>query len=738
MVSTVDMVELMDIINSQYADPHHILGMHEISVRNKPALAVRAFIPQAKSVTVIDDADEKKTYDADLVHVDGFFEVIIPREKWFKYKLKITWHDGNEWVTYDPYSFPPVLGDFDLQLFGEGNHYQIYEKLGAHFETVNGVEGVLFAVWAPNARRVSVIGSFNSWDGRRNQMRIRQSSGIWELFVPGLCQCDHYKYEIKTGSGLVIQKSDPYGNFFELRPSSSGLIYDLNKYKWSDDEWYKNRSQSNIYKSPINIYEVHFGSWKRKEDDGYRYYSYLELAEELIPYVKDMNYNYIELMPVEEHPFDGSWGYQVTGYYAPTSRYGSPDEFMYFVDKCHQAGIGVILDWVPAHFPKDAHGLSNFDGSALYEHEDPRQGEHPDWGTKIFNYGRSEVKNFLIANAIFWIEKYHVDGLRVDAVASMLYLDYGKRDGQWVPNEYGGKENFRAVEFMRHMNSIVLSKHPQTLMIAEESTAWGGVTLPPDVNQSTLGFNFKWNMGWMNDYLHYIQKEPVHRRYHHGTLTFSMVYAYTENFILVLSHDEVVHGKRSLINKMPGDLWQKCANLRLTVGFMLAHPGKSLLFMGSEFGQFDEWSEERQLDWFLLEYEHHRQIKTFVQHVNGLYLNERALWFDDFSQDGFEWITYWDADRSILAFVRRAEYPGEDIVVVANFTPVAYLNFRIGATRKAEYREIMNSDNPIYGGSGIMNTSPIWSEEISWDGKPYSLELNIPPLGVSLLKPVNI
>jgi 1,4-alpha-glucan branching enzyme len=733
------MVELMDIINSAYADPHHVLGMHEIYVKNKPALAARAFIPQAKSIVLIDDEDDSKVYPMERIHDDGFFEAVIPdRSRWFMYKLKITWHNDEEWVTYDPYSFPPVLSDLDMHLFGEGTHYQIFEKLGAHFTTVNDVEGVLFAVWAPNAKRVSLIGNFNDWDGRRHQMRLRQSSGIWELFVPGLALCDHYKFEIKTHAGEILEKSDPYGSFFELRPSSSALVYDINRYSWGDSEWYKKRAETNIFKSPVNIYEVHLGSWKRCEEDNYRFYSYKELADLLIPYVKEMNYNYIELMPVEEHPFDGSWGYQVTGYYAPTSRYGSPEEFMYFVDKCHQAGIGVLLDWVPAHFPKDSHGLSYFDGSALYEHEDPRQGEHPDWGTKIFNYGRSEVKNFLIGNAIFWIEKYHIDGLRVDAVASMLYLDYGKNDGQWIPNEYGGKENLRAVEFMRHMNSIILQRHPQVMMIAEESTAWGGVTLPPDVNPHTLGFNFKWNMGWMNDYLGYIKKEPVHRKYHHGNLTFSMVYAYTENFILVLSHDEVVHGKCSLINKMPGDLWQKCANLRLTIGFMLTHPGKSLIFMGSEFGQFDEWSEKKALDWFLLEYEHHQQLQLFAKHINGLYLNERALWWDDFSQEGFEWISHWDADRSILSYVRKAEYPGEDVVAVLNFTPVAYLNFRVGMTRKAEYREIMNSDNPIYGGSGIMNTAPIYSQDIEWDGKPFSLELNVPPLGLTILKPVGI
>lgn len=735
MVSTADMLELMEIINSSYADPHRILGMHEIFLKDKQALAVRVFIPQAKKITVIDDADESLCYEMDKIHVDGFFEAVISdRSKWFMYKLRIVWHNDEEWITYDPYSFQPVLSELDMYLFGEGTHYEIYNRLGAHPMLINGVEGVLFAVWAPNAKRVSVIGSFNDWDARRSQMRMREKSGIWELFIPSLCAYDKYKYEIKTHSGEILQKSDPYGNFFELRPSTATLIYDIGNYNWNDKAWYKKRKKENVYKSPINIYEVHLGSWKRNEEEGNRFYSYTELADLLIPYVKEMNFNYIELMPVEEHPFDGSWGYQVTGYYAPTSRYGTPEEFMYFVDKCHQNGIGVILDWVPAHFPKDAHGLSLFDGSGLYEHEDPKQGEHPDWGTKIFNYGRKEVKNFLIGNAIFWIEKYHIDGLRVDAVASMLYLDYGKNSGQWVPNRYGSNENLEAVEFMRHMNSVILGRHPNVLMIAEESTAWAGVSRPPETGG--LGFNLKWNMGWMNDFLYYVQKEAVHRKYHHGSLTFSMVYAYTENFMLVLSHDEVVHGKRSLINKMPGDLWQKCANLRLSLSFMYGHPGKKLLFMGSEFGQFDEWNEAKSLDWFLLEYEHHRQIQNYIKDLGQLYLDEKAMWFDDFDGAGFEWISCNDADRSLVSFVRKAEQPKDDLIFVCNFTPVPYLDFRIGSIRNLEYKEVLNSDSKDYGGGGVINTGTIQAEEIPWDGKPFSFALNIPPLGAVILKPV--
>ena len=730
MVSTANITELMEIIGSSYADPHRVLGMHELRIKDENVLAVRVFIPQAKAVVIIDDANKTLNYEMEKIHIDGFFECVIKREKWFMYKLDITWHNGENTVTYDPYSFRPALTEFDMHLFGEGTHYEIYEKLGAHMTTVDGIAGVLFAVWAPNAKRVSVIGSFNDWDGRRGQMRFREMSGIWELFIPGLCQYDKYKYEIKTHAGAIIQKSDPYGNYFELRPSTATLIYDINNYKWNDSEWYAKRDKIDVLNSPINIYEVHLGSWKRHEDD--TFYTYPELADELIPYLLEMNYNYVELMPVLEHPFDGSWGYQLTGYYAPTSRFGTPDEFMYFVDKCHGNGIGVIMDWVPAHFPKDAHGLSRFDGSGLYEHEDPRQGEHPDWGTKIFNYGRKEVKNFLIGNAIFWIEKYHIDGLRVDAVASMLYLDYGKRHGEWMPNKYGGNENIDAVEFMKHMNSVILGKHPKVLMIAEESTAWAGVSRPPETGG--LGFNLKWNMGWMNDFLYYIQKEPIHRKYHHGSLTFSMVYAYTENFVLVVSHDEVVHGKRSFIGKMPGDLWQKCANLRLALTFMYGHPGKKLLFQGTEFGQFDEWSEAKSINWFLLEYEHHKQIKDFSKAIGELYLRERALWHDDFEGTGFEWVNCNDADRSIVSFIRKTDDPKDDIVFVCNFTPVVYYDFRVGVNHLGSYKEILNSDDRAFGGGGVDNKNMLIAEEIPWDDKRYSVALNVPPLGAVMLK----
>ncbi len=734
MISTASLIELQQIINSTHGDPHHILGMHEFELKGKKSLVVRAFNPQVKEITVIDANNPRFKYKMEKIHEDGFFEAHIPtRSDWFKYKLSYVPINGESWEDYDPYAFPQILTPLDLHLFGEGTHYEIYNKLGAHFMEIDGVQGVLFGVWAPNAKRVSVIGSFNSWDGRRNPMRAISSSGVWELFIPGLYKFDQYKFEIKTYNGTILQKTDPFGSFHELRPSTSSLIYDIDSYEWKDLEWIQKRNSHNPLKGPINIYEVHLGSWKRIEAEGNRFMSYLEAASELVPYVKEMGYTHIELMPVEEHPFDGSWGYQVTGYYAPTSRYGTPDEFMYFVDVCHQNDIGVILDWVPAHFPKDAHGLARFDGTALFEHEDPRKGEHPDWGTYIFNYGRKEVKNFLIGNAIFWLEKYHIDGLLVDAVASMLYLDYGKSGGEWVPNEYGGRENFEAVEFMKHMNSVILGRMPNALMIAEESTAWAGVSRPAE--QNGLGFNLKWNMGWMNDFLTYISKDTVFRKYHHNDLTFSMVYAYTENFVLVLSHDEVVHGKGSLINKMPGDLWQKFANLRVALGFMYGHPGKKLIFMGGELAQFDEWSEERSIHWFLLDFDHHKKLKDFVHDMNHLYLEDEPLWYDDFEGNGFEWIDAGDWERSIATFFRKGK-DGDITVFACNFTPQPYMDFRIGVPTKATYKEILNSDDTKYGGSGIINDEAIAAEALDWNGRKYSIPIKLPPLAISVFKPV--
>jgi 1,4-alpha-glucan branching enzyme len=737
MLTTVNMMDLQLIVNAGHGDPHTVLGMHEFEMGKKQCLVVRAFIPQAENITVVDCADSSKSYPMELIHTDGFFECVIEdRNKWFRYMYKIEGKNGETWESYDAYSFTPGITGEDIYLFNQGTHYQIYEKLGANVTEIDGVKGVLFGVWAPNARRVSVIGEFNSWDGRRNQMRLLASSGIWEIFIPGLQNCDNYKFEIKTSTGEIIQKSDPYAKFAELRPSTSSLVYDINKYDWQDNAWYDEQKAKtkweDKYNVPMNIYEVHLGSWKRVEKDGNRFMSYLECADELIPYVKEMGYTHIELLPVSEYPFDGSWGYQVTGYYAPTSRYGNPSEFMEFVDKCHQAGIGVILDWVPAHFPKDANGLAKFDGSALYEHADPRQGEHPDWGTLIFNYGRNEVKNFLIANALYWVEKFHIDGLRVDAVASMLYLNYGKQDGQWVPNQYGGNENTDAVEFMKHLNSIMLKRNPHVHIIAEESTSWPGVTRSAD--EDGLGFTLKWNMGWMNDFLEYMGKDPVYRKYHHNNMTFASTYAYSEKYVLVLSHDEVVHGKKSMLDKMPGDLWQKFANLRAAYGFAMTHPGKKLLFMGGEFGQFIEWDEKRPLDWFLLQYDHHKNMLDYVKALNYFYKENEALWRYDFSYEGFEWINADDNARSIYTYMRKGSHREDTMVIICNFTPNAYEDYRAGVPFAGTWKEVFNSDDTRFGGSGVINTKPAVSEPISWDGRENSIGLRLAPLSVVVYK----
>lgn len=747
MISTADTHELMDILNGDHADPHHILGLHKVMAGKTTQPVIRVFNPEAAAVNAVDINHVYPPFPLTLIHKSGFFEARLPDlPDDFRYILDFTGHQGEQWQTRDPYTFLPGLSDLDLYLFGQGTHYEIFNKLGAHPMQLDGVEGVLFAVWAPNARRVSVVGDFNAWHGLRHPMRSLQKSGVWEIFIPGLKTYDNYKFEVKSLTGALFQKTDPYGSFAELRPGTASLIYDINHYQWTDAAWQKKLVKANPLDGAINIYELHAGSWKRAEEDGGRFMSWPELTDQLIPYVKDMGYTHIELMPVTEFPFDGSWGYQVTGYYAPTSRYGNPEEFMAFVDACHQAGLGVIMDWVPAHFPKDAHGLAKFDGTALYEHEDPRMGEHPDWGTLIFNYGRAEVKNFLIANAIFWIEKYHIDGLRVDAVASMLYLDYGKQSGGWVPNRYGGRENLEAVEFMKHMNSVIRGRYPHVMMIAEESTAWPGVS--HEVGDTGLGFTLKWNMGWMNDFLTYMGMDSIYRKYHHHHLTFGMVYAYTERFVLVLSHDEVVHGKGSMVNKMPGDVWQKLANLRAAYGFMMGHPGKKLLFMGGEFAQFEEWSEAKSLNWFLLdEYEHHRKFQAYVRDLNHLYLKEKACWFDDFSDKGFQWINCNDAQRSLLSFVRVAEKPQrskaeqaekgsvkEYLIFVINFTPVPILEHQVGVPCAGKYTEILNSDDEKYGGSGITNPGTIQAQEVLCDGRAFSIPMRVPPLGVVICK----
>jgi 1,4-alpha-glucan branching enzyme len=624
-----------------------------------------------------------------------------------------------------------LITDYDLYLFGEGNHTTIYEKLGAHPITQDGADGVHFAVWAPNADRCSVVGDFNGWDGRTHPMRMLGSSGIWAAFVPDARIGQRYKFEIRTRYGHIVLKTDPYGFAFELPPATASVICRPD-YEWGDDEWMRTRSeQDSWFHKPVAVYEVHLGSWARIPEEGERYLTYAELANRLIPYVKDMGYTHIELLPVMEHPFSGSWGYQVTGFFAPTSRFGPPQEFKRFVDECHRQGIGVILDWVPGHFPKDAYALARFDGTALYEHADPRQGEHRDWGTLIFNYGRNEVRNFLLANALYWLKEYHADGLRVDAVASMLYLDYSREAGEWVSNRFGGRENLDAIDFVRQMNTLTHAQHPGSITVAEESTAWPSVSRPTYVGG--LGFTYKWNMGWMNDILEYVTQDPVHRRWHHRHVSFSLIYAFTENFILPFSHDEVVHGKGSMFGKAPADDWQKAATLRALYGFMYAHPGKKLMFMGAEFGQGREWNYDQSLDWHLLERPFHGGIHRFVKDLNRIYAAEAALHDVDFDPSGFQWIDCNDNENSVVSFIRRAR-SGEEVVAVVNFTPVPRDGYRIGVPAAGAYEELINSDAELYGGSNLGNAGVVFTEPLPSHGFGHSLRLQLPPLGCLLLR----
>ena len=628
----------------------------------------------------------------------------------------------------------PKLTDFDLFLQGQGTHYRAYEKLGAHPLEENGEEGVYFSVWAPNAESISVIGSFNNWEAWIHEMAPIKDSGIWERFVPGAKVGDTYKFEIKGQNGFWAQKADPYAFETELRPNTASVVCDLGNYEWNDAEWIEKRESTNWHKSPVSVYELHPGSWKRIPEEGNRWLTYRELADQLVPYVKEMGHTHIELLPITEHPFDGSWGYQATGYYAPTSRFGSPDDFRFFVDRCHEEGIGVILDWVPAHFPKDAHGLGYFDGTHLYEHDDPRQGEHMDWGTLIPNFGRNEVSGFLLSSAVFWAEEYHLDGLRVDAVASMLYLDYSREEGQWIPNQYGGRENLEAIEFLKHFNSLLHSEYPGFLTFAEESTAFPQVSHP--LEHGGLGFDFKWNMGWMNDTLDYFSKDPVHRKYHQGDLTFSMIYAFTENFILPFSHDEVVHGKASMLDKMPGDAWQKFANIRLLYSYMFTHPGKKLLFMGCEIGQWNEWDAENSLDWNLLEYDPHHKLQTLVKTVNKLYTSEPALYGIESSWEGFDWIDFQDAESSVVSYLRKGDSEDDVMAVVLNLTPTTRAGYRIGLPAAGDWEVLLNSDAETYGGSaaGPKEGDVYDAHHLPWHGKDYSLQLDLPPLGALILK----
>jgi 1,4-alpha-glucan branching enzyme len=711
---------LQKIIQARHHNPFEVLGRHE----QGDEVLVRVFLPHAQQVTIAEGS-------LPMQRVEGtdFFEWRGPKKK-LPQPYRLIWHDdeNREHVHHDPYCFPPQLGDLDLHLFGEGKHWHAYRFLGSHLHQVGKVAGVLFAVWAPNATRVSVVGDFNRWDGRMHQMRKR--GGVWELFIPNLGAGELYKYEIRNDRwDAVFSKADPYGRYYELRPKTSTIIEGPSQYVWGDAKWLKERAKFDWQHEPMTIYEAHLGSWQRGPEG--EMLSYKELAHRLVEYVKDLGFSHIELLPVTEHPYDKSWGYQATGYYAPTSRFGTPDEFRYFVDYCHQNGIGVIIDWVPAHFPKDAHGLARFDGTPLYEHEDPRLGEHKDWSTLIYNFGRYEVKNFLLSSALFWLEELHIDGLRVDAVASMLYLDYSRKAGEWIPNKYGGNENLEAIAFIREMNEVVHDQVPGALTMAEESTSWPQVTKPTYVGG--LGFDLKWNMGWMNDTLAYISNEPIHRKYHHDMLTFSMLYAFSENFLLPFSHDEVVHGKQSMLHKMPGDEWQRFANLRLLYTYMFTHPGKKLLFMGSEFGQGNEWNSTQVLDWWVLDYPYHQGVQRLIKDLSRLYHAHPGLYMHDFEWSGFEWIDCNDAQQSVLSYLRTN---GEEhLVIVVNFTPVPRDNYRIGVPTDGKWVEAVNSDSAFYGGSDMGNGHRnLIAEQREWMNRPYSLEITLPPLAGIVLK----
>ncbi|MBQ7079533.1 MAG: 1,4-alpha-glucan branching protein GlgB [Fibrobacter sp.] len=712
-------------------DPFSILGIHPLETDRGIKTVIRTYQPQASFVRG-ESCDGTEEFDFVKLGNTGFFEAILDMEfEPFFYKLIIKQDDGNEYTLVDPYAFLPVLSEFDRHLIATGTHYELYRKLGANIVEHQGFKGIHFAVWAPNAQAVSVVGNFNSWDGRRHQMRMLGSSGIWEIFIPNLGEGELYRFEIHGADGNLHVKVDPLAKLAEVRPATASITTHLDGYEWGDDLYMKTHWATKVFGSPMNIYEVHAGSWRRDPANPDRFLNWDELSERLIPYLKEMGYTHVEFLPIAEHPLDESWGYQVTGYYSPTSRYGTPDQFRHFVDLCHQNEIGVILDWVPAHFPKDAHALGRFDGTACYEHADPRQGEHPHWGTYIFNLGRNEVKNFLIANAMYWLKEFHCDGLRVDAVASMLYLDYGKGPGEWVPNKDGGNINYDTLEFLKHLNSIMGRLTPHAILIAEESTSFPSITRPPE--QGGLGFHYKWNMGWMNDFLSYIQHEPIHRKYHHNQLTFSMVYAYSENFIQVFSHDEVVHGKGSMLGKMPGDNWQKFANLRLTYAFQYAHPGKKLNFMGNEFGQFREWNEKRSLDWHLVSWDSHGKVLQMMKVLNHIYKENAPFWEIDHYYTGFEWIWCDDADNSIVSFVRKDDH-GNMILCVFNFTPVVRNDYRLGAPARGAWKEIFNTDAAMFGGSNVGNLGEVWTQDIPWQNREWSLNIKLPPLAAVYFK----
>ncbi|MEM7699244.1 MAG: 1,4-alpha-glucan branching protein GlgB [Verrucomicrobiota bacterium] len=713
------------ILNAAHPDPFGYLGIQPLEGGGQ---VVRVMRPDAEAV-VLEKVDGSR-HSLNRVDPGGLFELEFPEEsERFSYGLALTFAGETFEPKADPFTFGPVLEDGDLYYFGEGTNRRLWLMLGAHTCVHEGIAGVRFAVWAPNARRVSVVGDFNNWDGRTLPMRNR--GGVWEIFVPHLTVGAHYKFEILGEHGTVVKKSDPFAFFSQNNESTASLVCDLDQYQWSDSQWMERRAAEDKYHGPMSIYEVHLGSWKRRFEEEGRFLTYLEMAQELVDYVSSMGFTHVEMMPVAEFPFDGSWGYQVCGYFAPTSRFGSPDEFRALVDAFHQAGIGVIVDWVPAHFPKDEHGLGRFDGSALYEHADPRQGEHTDWGTYIFNYGRNEVRNFLVSNALFWLEEFHIDGLRVDAVASMLYLDYSREEGQWIPNAFGGRENLDAINFLKEFNSVCYEECPGIMTIAEESTAFPSVSRPLDAGG--LGFGFKWNMGWMNDSLSYMANEPIHRKYHHGEATFSMIYAFHESYILVLSHDEVVHGKGSIVDKMPGDRWQQMANVRMFLAWMFAHPGKKLLFQGLEFGQSTEWDHSESLPWFLLDYPEHQGIQQLTGDLNRLYVSEPALHELDHEPEGFSWIDHDDAQHSLFSFVRRSQ-DGELVVTIINATPVPREGYRLGVPESGFYEEILNSDAETYGGSNLGSAGGIPSQDLDAHGQAQSIVINLPPLATVLFK----
>ncbi len=755
---TIAPEQINRIVWNQHHDPFEVLGPHTIEQDGKRQWVVRAYLPNAQAAAVI-VPEQRREYPMQPVHHPHFFESLLGIEELANYQLRV-FESGHERVIYDPYAFrSPLLTDLDLYLFGEGTHHRIYEKLGAHLTVLNGVPGVYFAVWAPNARNVSILGNFNHWDGRKHQMR-RGPSGIWDLFVPEIGAGEPYKYEVKNQAGHIYEKSDPYGFQQEVRPKTASVVTDLSTYTWTDDQWMQQRRHTDPLSQPISVYEVHLGSWMHGDatlppptadgekalvvyaadlKPGARFLNYRELAHRLIPYVKGLGFTHIEMLPVAEHPFDGSWGYQVIGHYAVTSRYGTPEDFMYFVDQCHRQGIGVLVDWVPGHFPKDGHGLALFDGTHLYEHADPRKGEHKEWGTLVFNYGRHEVRNYLVANALFWFDKYHIDGIRVDAVASMLYLDYLRKPGEWVANQYGGRENLEAADFLRQTNSVIFGYFPGVLSIAEESTSWPMVTWPTYVGG--LGFNLKWNMGWMHDMLDYFSMDPWFRQFGQNYLTFSLMYAMSENFMLALSHDEVVHGKSNMPGKMPGNEWEKFANLRCLYGYMYTHPGKKTLFMGMEFGQWREWNVWGDLEWELLQFWPHRGLQKFIRDLNQVYRAQPALYTDDFSYSGFQWIECNDNRNSVISFVRREKGLADDqsqylesVIVVCNFTPVLHDHYRVGVPEAGFYEELLNSNSGEYGGSNVGNYGGKASEAIAYHGHEQSLDLCLPPLSTLVFK----